>query len=252
MSKLPDFIIAGSPRCGTTWLCRLLENHPDVFVAEHEPEPKFFHIDLLYNKGLDFYRNNWFADCPEEKIAGEKTTYYLENSTAAERIRKDLPDVKLIFLLRDPVSRAYSNFLRSTRYGWETENFETALELEEKRESELREDVRYIRPHAYFSRGLYAQLLKKYFELFKPEQILCVPTEWIEVDPNRLALDVYNHLGLTYYPPNAETIGAVNRSAPGYSKISHDTEKNLRDRYSVPNQELRSLLGRDFPIELWQ
>lgn len=252
MAELPGFIIGGSPRCGTTWLCRCLEGHPDVFVAEHDPEPKFFHIDSLYDKGLEFYRDSWFADCPDGKLAGEKTSYYLENDAVAERIRHDLPSVKLIFILRDPVSRAYSNFLRSTQYGWETEDFETALSLEGKREAEMSDDIRLIRPHAYFSRGLYAQSLKKYFSLFQPGQILCVPTEWIETEPHHLASAIFDHLGLENRSKNANDVGAVNRNAHGASTMSPTTENVLRERYSVPNKELKELLGDGFPIELWR
>src|SRR6266550_685043 len=104
----PTFIIAGAPRSGTTWLYELLDRHPDVHMAKPlKPEPKFFLRDDEYAKGLEYYSTKWFEGVEPSKIAGEKSTDYLESSAAAARIAKNLSDVKLIFLLREPVSRAY-------------------------------------------------------------------------------------------------------------------------------------------------
>ena len=61
--RLPDFLIGGAPRAGTTWLYRLLDRHPDVYMARPAtPEPKFFLVDDLYQKGVEFYSRTWFAD----------------------------------------------------------------------------------------------------------------------------------------------------------------------------------------------
>ena len=87
--RLPDFIIAGAPRSGTTWLYSLLERHPDVYVAKPvTPEPKFFLVDSLYERGLEFYSKTWFAPAPSGAMAGEKSTNYLESAPAAERIAR--------------------------------------------------------------------------------------------------------------------------------------------------------------------
>ena len=97
------------------------------------PEPKFFLRDDEYAKGLQHYSDRWFADAAAGKMAGEKSTDYLESADAAARIARDLPQVKLIFILREPVSRAYSNYLWSKMNGLEKEDFATALRLEEQR-----------------------------------------------------------------------------------------------------------------------
>ncbi|NQU72518.1 MAG: sulfotransferase, partial [Rhodospirillales bacterium] len=164
---MPDFIIAGAPRCGTTWLYRVLSRHPDIFMAGPEsPEPKFFHVDDIYQRGLDYYRQTWFSKAGNTAVLGEKTSYYLESSKAAARIVKHLPQVKLIFLLRDPATRAFSNYLRSREFGFEHETFANALDQEDERERKLPVELRFVRPHAYFSRGLYAAQLHPYLELF--------------------------------------------------------------------------------------
>src|SRR5689334_22661946 len=95
-----------------------------------KPEPKFFLVDHLYARGLEYYAGTWFAAAGEAQVAGEKSTDYLESAAAAARIARDLPRVKLVFILREPVERAYSNYLWSKMNGLETEDFETALALE--------------------------------------------------------------------------------------------------------------------------
>jgi hypothetical protein len=136
--KLPDFIIGGAPRSGTTWLYRVLDLHPQIYLAKPlQPEPKFFLVADLYRRGIQYYQETWFAEAPPEKMAGEKSTNYLESATTAMRIQEHLPWVKLIFILREPVERAFSNYLWSKTNKMENEDFETALALEQERERSL-------------------------------------------------------------------------------------------------------------------
>ena len=63
--RLPDFVIAGAPRSGTTWLTSALDRHPDIWLAKpRRPEPKFFLVDELYELGIEEYSRRWFADAP--------------------------------------------------------------------------------------------------------------------------------------------------------------------------------------------
>src|SRR5262245_33370227 len=156
-----------------------------------KPEPKFFLVDHLYAKGLPFYADTWFAPAPADRRAGEKSTDYLESATAAQRIARDLPHVRLIFILREPADRAYSNYLWTRMNGIETEGLERALALEDERERTLPEKWKFARPFAYFSRGLYADLLEPYLARFPREQILVVRFEDIITRPGALAADVH-------------------------------------------------------------
>src|SRR5258708_10009769 len=89
--RLPDFLIGGAPRSGTTWLYCLLDRHPAVYMAKPvTPEPKFFLVDHLYEKGLPFY-STWFADAAPRRLTGEKSTDYLESARAAKPSAHDLP-----------------------------------------------------------------------------------------------------------------------------------------------------------------
>jgi hypothetical protein len=247
--RLPDFIIGGAPRSGTTWLCELLDRHPDVYMAKPlAPEPKFFLRDDEYAKGLRYYSERWFAAPDAAKMAGEKSTDYLESAMAAARIAHDLPHVKLIFILREPVSRAYSNYLWSRMNGLEQEDFPTALRLEAQRERELPERLKFTRPFSYFSRGLYADLLEPYCSRFSERQLLVARFEDIIERPAALAETVQRFIGVTPRPGDAEGLGVINPSWRDAEGLSDDVRRDLAARYAEPNQRLAALLGPSFPM----
>ena len=247
MRRGPTFIIAGAPRSGTTWLYHLLDRHPEVYMARPaRPEPKFFLVDDAYARGLDYYLDTWFADADRFTAAGEKTTNYLESAAAAERIREHLPRVKLVFILREPADRACSNWAWSRMNRHETEDFETALSLEEQRERDLPHHLRFARPHAYFSRGLYARMLAPYFARFSPDQVLCLNFDDIVSDPADLATRLHRFIGVTPRPEDAAGLDVVNPSESGGALMPDEVRVRLRARYADANRELARLLGQDF------
>lgn len=248
----PDFIIGGAPRSGTTWLYELLDRHPGVYMAKPvAPEPKFFLVDELYAEGPARYQQ-WFEGAAEGQIAGEKSTNYLESAQAAGRMARDIPGVKLIFILREPADRAWSNYLWSRMNGHEHESFEDALAHEDARERACPPELRYARPHAYFSRGLYAQLLSEYFARFPREQIICLRFEDLRTTPEALTVRLHRFLGVQPRPADAAVPGVVNPSAEGagaQDPASHTaTIRALRARYAEPNRRLADLLGPDFAV----
>ena len=212
-----------------------------------KPEPKFFLVDHLYEQGLESYSCRWFADAPADRVAGEKSTDYLESAAAAQRIAHDLPRVKLVFILREPADRAFSNFAWTRMNGIETEDFATALRLEAERERTLPERWRFARPFSYFSRGLYADLLVEYFNRFPREQILVVKFEDIERDPAELARQLHRFLGISPRPLDADGIGVINPSEKRES-MEDDLKRALQTRYAEPNRRLAALLGPDFAL----
>ena len=247
--RLPDFIIGGAPRSGTTWLYELLDRHPDVYMAKPvAPEPKFFLRDDEYAKGLEYYSQKWFADADAAKVAGEKSTDYLEGVNTAARLARDLPRVKLIFILREPVSRAYSNYLWSKMNGLETEDFPTALRLEDERERELPPRLKFVRPFSYFSRGLYADLLGPYLDRFMEQQLLIARFEDILEHRQALADAVHRFLGVTARPEDAEGLGVINPSERDTEGLAGDVRRDLAARYVEPNQRLAAMLGPSFPM----
>lgn len=248
--RLPDFLIGGAPRSGTTWLYHLLARHPDVYMAEPvQPEPKFFLVDELYACGLEWYSRTWFRDVPEGRICGEKSTNYFESERAAQRIATDLPGVRMVFVLRDPVERAWSNYLWSRMNGLEDETFERALELEQQRERSLAPDLRYSRPHAYLSRGLYAQMLRPWFAMLPRGSILCLRCEDIAARPQDVAEQLHRFLGLPPRGTDVMGLGVINPSAREQGELAAETRRRLRTYYAEPNSRLAELLGPGF--EVW-
>jgi len=249
--RLPDFVIGGAPRSGTTWLYYLLDRHPDIHMARPvTPEPKFFLVDSVYDKGLAFYSDTWFADAGPTQIAGEKSTNYLESPSTADRIGRHLPDAKLVFILRNPVDRAYSNYLWSRLNGIEHEDFATALSLEAERERGYSERWRFARPYSYFSRGLYADLLEPYMRRFPPQQLLVLKFEDIVYAPEALAARLQRFLGVCERPEDAQGLGVINPSEEAGAVLPDEVRLSLARRYEEPNRRLAVMLGSAF--EMWR
>ncbi len=207
------------------------------------PEPKFFLVDDLFERGLDYYSTRWFDDLPGDRLLGEKSTNYFESPVAAARIAAALPNVKLVFLLRDPVERAYSNYLWSKRNGLETQSFEQALQLEPSRERTLKPEMRYARPFSYFSRGLYADLLKPWFKLFDRNRILVLRSENIATAPSQVASRLHDFLEVEPHPEAITGLGIVNSALDENSEPMPDhVRRELAARYSQPNRTLAELL----------
>jgi Sulfotransferase domain len=246
--RLPDFIIAGAPRSATTWLYTLAWRHPQVAMAEPVvPEPKFFLVDELWQRGVGYYSTRWFDPLPAGRVLGEKSTNYLESTVAAERIYRVVPLVKLVFLLRNPVDRAYSNYLWSRQNGLEIETFERALALEQQRERDLPLALRYSRPHAYFSRGLYAAHLARFFAHFPREQILVLRHEEVADCPARVAATFHKFLGVAEMPELARGLARINAAEPFSSEpMPPSLRQRLAERYRAANAELVILLGSNF------
>lgn len=246
--RLPHFIIGGAPRSATTWLYELADRHSEIAMARPlTPEPKFFLIDELYARGLQYYSSTWFAPLPKGVYYGEKTTNYLESTTACERIARDVPEVRLVFLLRDPVDRAHSNYLWSLRNGFETEPFRRALELESVRERGVAPGLRYARPHAYFSRGLYAELLRPWLAQFPREHVLVLRTEDVASAPRVTARTLHRFIGVAERPGLANGLGSINAARPdGSPPIDPAVRETLSERYRQPNADLARLLGPSF------
>jgi hypothetical protein len=211
------------------------------------PEPKFFLVDELWHRGIDYYSTRWFDPLPEGRVLGEKSANYLESSGVPKRLCRALPRVKLVFLLRNPVDRAYSNYLWSRRNGLEIESFERALALEEQRERDLQPHLRYSRPHAYFSRGLYAKHLGGFLKWFAQEQILVLRHEDLANCPERVALAFQSFVGITHIPGLVCGLGPINATEASLADpLPAALRRQLAERYRAANAELSALLDSNF------
>lgn len=156
------FVIGGAQRSGTTLLHHLLDQHPQIEMAQPlRPEPRFFLRPDAQQKSEEEYRRELFpAAKTEARMFGEKSTSYMERSDAVQTMRIVLADVRLIFVLRDPVERAISNFRFSVTNGAETLPIGEAFRNEDQRRHNY-DVARYsVSPFAYLARGRYCELLE--------------------------------------------------------------------------------------------
>lgn len=215
---LPSFLISGGQRCGTTSLYRALSTHPLIIKAVLHKGVHYF--DTNYHRGMAWYQAHFplrLTGARAEREHGfpaqtfESSPYYLYHPHAAARIAEDLPGVKLIVLVRDPVERAYSQHAHEVARGFETErDFASALQLEPVRlrgqlEQLLADPHAYSfshQHHAYRARGEYASYLDSLAAHFDREQILVVESELFFTDPKPVYDTVLNFLGLPHlgYP----------------------------------------------------
>ncbi|MDR7280071.1 sulfotransferase family protein [Catenuloplanes atrovinosus] len=179
--RLPDFLIAGVPKAGTTALHAALTAHPRLYLSRVK-EPKFFLTDGPPPRrggpgDVQTYQEHvWrradyealFAEADEGVLAGEATPFYLYDLEAHRRIRRLIPDVKIILLLRDPVDRAHSNWQHLWTAGLEPEaDFVTAMRREPERIA-----AGWAAFWHYAGLGMYGSQVRHLFELFDREQVL--------------------------------------------------------------------------------
>ena len=175
---LPNFIIIGAPRAGTTWLAANLREHPEIFMP---PVKELHFFDAEYEKGIPHYER-WFNQASGEPAVGEATPSYLYLPFVAERIAAHLPDIKLIACLRDPVERLYSRYWNAkAKY---PEN--TDLTFEQKLEKKP----------LFIHEGLYADHLERYFRLFPRENILITFYEDLKDNPGGYLRNIYRYLSV--------------------------------------------------------
>jgi hypothetical protein len=254
---LPDYLIIGAQRAGTTSLFKYLVQHPAVGRPFLGKGAHFF--DTNYSEDLDLYRAyfpttayKWYVKRARhlELVTGEGSPYYLAHPHAPYRIARALPDVKLIALLRDPVERAYSHYQHEVARGFEDLSFEEALEREPKRLSgeleRMRSDPSYnsfgLQHHTYLERGLYAKQLEVWYRLFPKDQILILSSEDLFAAPDRAYREALAFLGLTEISlPEYEVFNPRT-----YTAMNPETRRYLVDYFAEPNERLYELVKVDF------
>jgi LPS sulfotransferase NodH len=244
MRALPDFVILGVQRGGTTSLYSWLASHPDVAPALVK-EPHYF--DYRYDRGSWWYRAN-FPVRRRGRFTGEASPGLLMHPLAPGRAARDLPPhTKFIALLRDPTQRAISQYwLWQKMGGWEDEPLERAMELEEERlapyeESFLRgERSNEHIAHGYLARGDYAPQLRRWFDAVGRDRVLVLASEQLFADPAASA-EVLDWLGLRPF----DVPYPVKHGAPRLEKASPELVAWMDERVAPRKAELVDLLSRD-------
>ena len=210
---LPNFLIIGAAKSGTTALHYYLKQHPQIYMSPMK-EPDFFALEGERPENFQGKSNfddeitdfetycSLFKGVSNEVAVGESSTLYLYSSKASDRIKHYIPDVKLIAILRDPVERAYSHFLfniSKDNYKETITDFARAIQAEQERIS----NNGWFRWH-YKQRGFYYVQLKRYFELFEGEQIKVYLYEDFKANSLVVLKDVFQFLGVDdNFLPNA-------------------------------------------------
>lgn len=231
---LPTFLGIGVQRAGTTWLHSLLTSHPDVYMPTRRKEIRFF--DRYYERGLGYYERFF---CPTEdahryRAIGEISTQYYDCEECPERIFTTLPEIKLIIMLRHPVSRAYSHY----GYGVQRRNYRGSFE-----------EFLATRPKS-LEKGYYSQYLKQYLRHFDRSQILALLFEDVFADVSAAQETLAEFLGIAAdkFPPSVVG-GRVNSSSVPRHRFLYGTivktGRRLRARRLEPVVDFVKRLGVD-------
>jgi hypothetical protein len=276
---LPNFIIVGTPKGGTRSLINNLAEHPNVFTVG----PQTFFFDRNFEKGIKYY-SKFFNDWDGEKAIGEKTPSYLASRMAPKRIYDTIPDVKLIFLLRDPVKRSYSDWRMDYISGREFRSFEDTIKWEIEGAEKV---VRFKNKTKYLDTGKYADHIERYLKYFPKDQMLFIISEifrknkvktlknvlsFLEVSPEikistpeeynvggfqkskivQLGLGLMNVLNLDNNPFSKDIYKRMKSyNLTGKRKPMQEETKNYLKRYYKPyNERLSRIINIDLK-DLW-
>jgi hypothetical protein len=255
--RLPDFLIIGAQRAGTTSLYRYLVEHPDIAPAM--PSKGVHYFDTQFHKSSAWYKGHFPTVLAAryvkfrrgvDLLTGEASPYYLFHPAVPRRVAEALPDVKLIVLLRNPVDRAYSHYANEAARGFETLSFEEALEQEpsrlegeaEKLEANPRYNSFAHQHYSYLARGLYRAQLERWHAFFAPDQLHIASSEHFWADPEEVLGEVQDFLGVERRP-----LGAYQKyNARNRQPLPPAVRGRLEEFFAEPNRLLFENLGVDF------
>jgi hypothetical protein len=246
---LPAFIIGGGMRCGTTALFSYLAHHPELSVSRKK---EVHYFDLHHHRGLNWYKRQFHATqkSPEgkPKLLFESSPYYMFEPRAPKRIKDALPNIKLIFLLRDPIERAISQYQKDIRDGRELLPLAAAWAAEEHRlegeEDKLLSDPNYhSQLHQHFSykaRGRYSKLLHRYYQYFPKEQILTIHSNSLFSKPIEVLHHICAFIGIQQWSPDHFPV--INQSQIK-ANLDSALRLQLEHEFEPYEQELEQLVG---------
>ena len=259
---LPDFYIIGFPKCGTTSLYEYLVQHPKI------KPPIGKEIDFFgeyYSRGI-----NWYKACfplkslgcilkknhNEEFLTGEATPRYIDNPNAPLRIKKVTPNAKFIVLLRNPIDRAYSNYMMNVNSTLESEReklpFESTIEVENERikgeYEKMQENEDYFSwiyyLYAYLHQGIYVDKIKRWTEIFPRKNLLILQSEKFFHNPANEYLKVLEFLEISKWEPKEFKIFKIGKYED--DKIDSNLRKKLANYFHPHNERLYTFLGERF------
>ena len=244
---LPDFIIIGTVRSGSTSLYYNICEHPSVLEAAYD---EIGYFDSNYHLGENWYRSmfptqkmmNKIREDTGYSITGEDTPFYFWKKEVAERILSDMPETKLIVILRNPVDRAYSNYNLAVRENNEKLTFEEAIgeEIEFLSKNSFRETVDRFR--SYLTKGMYVNQIKPWLDIFSREQLHFLSTEQMKNEPCETLDIVFKFLSI----PSYDIKNLQERKLANYKQMNENTREQLIKYYKSYNEEFFKIINQKF------
>lgn len=235
LGALPDFVVIGAPKCGTTFFYHLLTQHPHVEPSAFK-ELHFF--DLLFEEGTEWYRHCFLP--PQQKngrrtITGECTPSYLFHPHAPERMAGVIPKARLIALLRNPVDRTYSAYHHRAKNRDELPSFEETVE------------TNLAAPNwGILSQSIYVDHLLRWSEFFDEEQMLVLRSEDFFARPQETITLTLDFLGLPGREPEASELREKVNKGKYDEGMDPAIRRRLEEFFGPHNQRLYDHLGVDF------
>lgn len=257
LRSLPDFLIIGAQRCGTTSLFNYLSQHPAI-LPSFPKEVHFF--SNHYDKGLTWYRSHFPLEIQRRRsgmqngkqrcMAVEGTPYYFSHPLAPRRIFEAVPEARLLLLLRNPGDRAYSHYQYEVKLGFESLSFEEAIEAEAERlaseKEKILQDQNYHsfahQHYSYLSRGKYIDFLGEWESFLNRGKILVLKSEDFYVHPEKTITQVLEFLGL----PDWKVSKFKKYNFTTYAPMQPKTRQHLNAVFEADNARLSDALGANF------
>lgn len=248
---LPDFLIIGTQRGGTTSLYRYLEAHPGV---EPSLGKELQYFSTRWRRGVGWYRAHFplvaHQAATARRLSFEATPYYLFHPHAAQRAGQLVGGARIIVLLRNPIDRAFSHFRHNVERGLEPLGFEQALAAEEARIGDISarladnpdDDDRRHQLFSYVARGLYAAQLERWLHHFPAGHVLVLRSEDLYERPSSVYGTVQTFLGLQRHDLPSYPVHA---GRPTASPIPRALRAELAGRFRPHNRRLSQLIGRE-------
>ena len=228
-ARMPDFLYIGTSKAGSTWLFNALAQHPEVHLAS---DKGLYWFDSHFDRGEEWYRAQ-FAGAGDARAVGEISHSYLSSPEAPGRIAAFNPSMRLLVCLREPVDRAFSDYLDLRKNRQFDGPFEDALDA-------------YPR---LLDRGRYATHLTRYLEHFPRESLLVQLFDDLKVDAQRYADEVYAFLGVSPHTlPPAELKSRMPAGTPRNEKVAGGAKVASRVAKQVGLRKLRSRVKRSVVV----
>jgi lipopolysaccharide transport system ATP-binding protein len=232
---LPDFVVIGTQKGGTSFFYRLLSNHPLVRPAATK-ELHFFDRNKVFDRGEDWYRRCFPESARvggQRTVTGESSPSYLFSAQVPARMAEVIPDAKLVALLRNPIDRAYSHYQMQVRRGTEERSFEEAT----------KEEMDTGGGPPYLARGFYAEQPERFSFFADRGQLLVVNSENLFARPLEVLQRVFRFLEL---PPWWEPTVARPADGETYEPMEPATRRRLEEFFAPHSERLYDLLRTDF------